>query len=141
RAQALVTAAARASDSVFPSTARQAWRPPKSMHTSQRTPPTRRLEETTKPISASSTPAGTHDVHFMRAPYATWFGRSTRCPDSGSRLDYEGGGRARSHFHRLGVRRAVPERGRRLLGPAALRARTQGTRPRGLLAGAAGDTR
>src|SRR5262249_20436313 len=65
KAHALLMAAIRASFWVAPSTARQAWRPPKSMQTSQRTAPTWRLDQTMKAISASSTPAVTQEVHFM----------------------------------------------------------------------------
>ena len=56
----------RASAWVAPSTARQACRPPKSMHTSQRTVPTCRLDQTMKPISPTSTPAVTQEVHFIQ---------------------------------------------------------------------------
>ena len=65
KAHALLMADMRASAWVAPSTARQAWRPPKSMHTSQRTVPTCRLDQTMKPISPSSTPAVTQEVHFI----------------------------------------------------------------------------
>src|SRR5262245_26995135 len=81
KAHALLMADIRASFWVAPSTARQAWRPPKSMQTSQRTAPTWRLDQTMKAISASSTPAVTQEVHFISACYATAPTRS-----SGARL-------------------------------------------------------
>src|SRR5262245_35418794 len=64
-AQALLTALWWASASASASTARQACRPSKSMQTSQRTPPTRRLLATTKPTIPMRPATVTHDVHFM----------------------------------------------------------------------------
>src|SRR5262245_556723 len=64
-AQALLTALWWASASASASTARQACRPSKSMQTSQRTPPTRRLLATTKPTIPMRPATVTQDVHFM----------------------------------------------------------------------------
>jgi hypothetical protein len=62
KAQALVTAAIRASSGVAPSTDRQALRPPKSMQTSHRTAPVTRLDPTTIAPITRSTPSVTHEV-------------------------------------------------------------------------------